>query len=640
LEVSLSIDSIGVDLDHVLSLDKWLENASVLTVQRQLEEKITQILFSQDPSSPAFQQMAEFFAQVGSRNLSGRGVVTIEPCGLFKEIGKFGKSIGEVGKSVGNFVVDHAVEIAVGVAICATGVGIAVVTGYTVSAVVGGVVVAGAGSIFQSEEQPNPPIPPIPLPDPQACSQAELIAIKQGISTTLPKINLPSSTHEILITANGIWANGEFFSTDGLMAHPTFQEITPETSIGFQGNDWKTFHAYQFLLQEGQLSDQIRGENALILGNYQQAISDLDKAIETNPTDSLSYLERGAAYFALNEYDRSLEDYQQFASQEPPSGSKFCVGFTKGLPKGAYESGKAMLFFLADFINDPIHTAKLTIDSITTLVDLVAKDEWGELIEALSPEAYQLVAEWHTLSSDERGELAGFALGKLGGDILIPGALGKVASKSLKTAEELVAVCKNLQIAQEALILETAAGIGNGAKITEVIEVGQKTITLGEELGFTAREMGQLKQAGKVEEFIANNKERIANNPALRESEKLFERAQDFLEIHTKKFMPEGKCRELIHEAGVPTFPRPVGIPEAFSVQITDKGAGMIYLSPGNTHTYVKVMPGKPHSPFPQQHKPYVVQMKDGQAFDKFGNKVSKNAPEAHIPLDEFFYRD
>jgi hypothetical protein len=51
-------------------------------------------------------------------------------------------------------------------------------------------------------------------------------------------------------------------------------------------------------------------------------------------------------------------------------------------------------------------------------------------------------------------------------------------------------------------------------------------------------------------------------------------------------------------------------------------------------------MPGKPHSSFPHQKKPYVVQMKEGKAFDKFGNTVAKTAPEAHIPLDEFIYRN
>jgi hypothetical protein len=32
--------------------------------------------------------------------------------------------------------------------------------------------------------------------------------------------------------------------------------------------------------------------------------------------------------------------------------------------------------------------------------------------------------------------------------------------------------------------------------------------------------------------------------------------------------------------------------------------------------------------------------MKEGKALDKFGNPVAKNTPEAHIPLDEFIYRN
>ena len=32
--------------------------------------------------------------------------------------------------------------------------------------------------------------------------------------------------------------------------------------------------------------------------------------------------------------------------------------------------------------------------------------------------------------------------------------------------------------------------------------------------------------------------------------------------------------------------------------------------------------------------------MTEGKAFDKFGNKVAKNAPEAHIPLNGFIYRN
>ena len=57
-----------------------------------------------------------------------------------------------------------------------------------------------------------------------------------------------------------------------------------------------------------------------------------------------------------------------------------------------------------------------------------------------------------------------------------------------------------------------------------------------------------------------------------------------------------------------------------------------------------RVMPGKPHSPFPHQQKPYIVYKKEGKALDQGGsiiNKVnSSKTPEAHIPIEEFAYRD
>jgi hypothetical protein len=50
-------------------------------------------------------------------------------------------------------------------------------------------------------------------------------------------------------------------------------------------------------------------------------------------------------------------------------------------------------------------------------------------------------------------------------------------------------------------------------------------------------------------------------------------------------------------------------------------------------------MPGKPHSEFPCQHHPYVVQLKQGNTLDNFGNIVDASCPEAHIPLSEFINR-
>lgn len=258
------------------------------------------------------------------------------------------------------------------------------------------------------------------------------------------------------------------------------------------------------------LSYQLRGERALAFGHLNQAVRDLGKAIELDPKSPLPYLERGVAHFALGQYDRSMEDYRQFTSQfaqtptYPLSVSKFSLGFAKGLPKGVYDSGHGLLLFLGDFVTDPIHTAGQIFDSFSTLANLVRNDEWGIIGETLAPEIHQLVTQWDTIPSDKRGELAGYAVGKYGADILAPGALVKIASKSVKSAQVLASVCKNLQIAQETLVLETAAGIGNSAKIGEVVRAGQKTAFFAEELGFTAREIGQLKQAGKLEATIDN----------------------------------------------------------------------------------------------------------------------------------------
>ncbi len=256
------------------------------------------------------------------------------------------------------------------------------------------------------------------------------------------------------------------------------------------------------------LSHQVRGERALAFGYYNQAVQDLGKAIETNPTNPVPYLERGIAHFGLGQYDRSLEDYKQFTAQaqahkpDPLSISEFSLGVAKGLPKGVCESGKGFFLFMTDFVKHPIQTSRQIVDSVTTLAHLVHNDEWGVIAEVLSPEMHQLVTQWGTLSSEKRGELAGYTVGKHGADILVPGALAKVASKSVKSAQELAAVCKNLQIAQETLILETAAEIGSSVKIAEVVRNGQTMAFLGEELGFTAREVGQLKQAGKLEAAI------------------------------------------------------------------------------------------------------------------------------------------
>lgn len=410
----------------------------------------------------------------------------------------------------------------------------------------------------------------------------------------------------------------------------------------FSSNYSSLFHDTSKEINFNAASYHLMGEKALSLGNYPQAIQDFGKAIEFEPASSHIYLERGTAYFQVGDYDRSLEDFHQYASSQDPktyphSISEFSLGFAKGLPRGVYESGEGILLFLADLVKDPIHTAGQMLEALTMLSKLTRSDEWGVIAEALAPEIHQLVTEWDTIPSSKRGELAGYALGKYGADIVMPGALVKVASKSAKSARELAAVCKNLKRAEETLILETAAGLGSGAKVAEIVEAGQTTIHLGEELGFNTRAMAKLKQEGKLESILNNTLEQLT--PEVEASIAIHKKAQDALKIYKKIAMPEEKARELIHAVGISTFPRPRGIPENYIVRITNKGTGMEYIHPTNTHRSVRVMPGKPYSPLIHQQKPYVVQMKDGKAFDKHGNLIPHDSPEAHIPVNEFIYR-
>ncbi|MBS0621879.1 MAG: hypothetical protein JSR80_02840 [Verrucomicrobia bacterium] len=177
-------------------------------------------------------------------------------------------------------------------------------------------------------------------------------------------------------------------------------------------------------------------------------------------------------------------------------------------------------------------------------------------------------------------------------------------------------------------------------KITAFLREGERAVALGEQLGFTRKEITHLKSTGELEKTVAGTFEKVVSDPASHASYERIKRAEVFLESHSKQFRPETQVRELIHQTGMPTFPRPVGIPENFRVKISQRGGGMRYVHPKDEGTSIRIMPGKPHSPFPHQREPYVIQLKNGQAIDKYGNRVSPKSPDAHIPINEFKYRE
>lgn len=413
------------------------------------------------------------------------------------------------------------------------------------------------------------------------------------------------------------------------------------TPFGHAGIDQKFSTDYAPLYATPQadfntLAYQARGEKALTCGYYNQAIQDFGKALELNPTNPLTYLERGVAHFNLGQYDHSLSDYQQYIAQkpvriEPFSLSSFSLGFAKGLPGGIYDSGEGTLLFLADLIQHPINTSEQIWDSLVVLKDLVKTQAWGSIAGALSPQVHDLVVNWDLLSSYERGERAGYAFGRHSADFLLPTA----AVKAAKTCKELAVVCKNLQIAKKTLLLETAGSIPNGAKI---IAANKQTLALAEDLGMSTSKAIQLKRAGTLEKTVSSTVEKLS--PELRQSYELHQNAKVLLKQYKKIYMPEETARELIHKSGIKTFSRPDGIPHDYKVRITGKGGGMEYVHPTNEYISIRVMPGKPHSPLPHQQKPYVVQMKNGKAFNIKGELIDNELPEAHIPLEKFVYKE
>ncbi len=74
---------------------------------------------------------------------------------------------------------------------------------------------------------------------------------------------------------------------------------------------------------------------------------------------------------------------------------------------------------------------------------------------------------------------------------------------------------------------------------------------------------------------------------------------------------------------------------------LTDIALDSTGLSETFTHTSIRVMPGKSHSPFPYQQQPYVIYTKNGKVTDRLGNVLDDSSlPQAHIPLQDFVFRE
>ena len=95
----------------------------------------------------------------------------------------------------------------------------------------------------------------------------------------------------------------------------------------------------------------------------------------------------------------------------------FREAYKQGFIQGVKDSGSDWKHLATEFVKHPFATTSQVIDAFRDLSNLVLTDQCGELSEALSSEAYKLATEWNNLSAEERGGLAGYAVGKGGTDI-------------------------------------------------------------------------------------------------------------------------------------------------------------------------------------------------------------------------------
>jgi hypothetical protein len=85
---------------------------------------------------------------------------------------------------------------------------------------------------------------------------------------------------------------------------------------------------------------------------------------------------------------------------------------------------------------------------------------------------------------------------------------------------------------------------------------------------------------------------------------------------------------------------RPGGIPQHWQIAPTRKGGGRRFTNPRDPHDHVRVMPGNPDSPNPAQRAPYAKRMKNGVAYDARHRPVDRRSPAAHVPLQDFRFRE
>ena len=366
-----------------------------------------------------------------------------------------------------------------------------------------------------------------------------------------------------------------------------------------------------------EISKQIslkKGTAESELALFDEAILTLSTHIQNHPKDKGAYIERAITHFESGDLHSAMEDFSYLEKSDPISADaenlELAEGLIDGIKVGALESIidfiPSMLSSLNGlsnglwaFATSPAECSSKMLNACKNIMDFIQTQGASETLQTLFPEVRELIQQGDSLSPQRKGELMGHLIGRHGIEFVILIGAGKA-----------IHAYRDLRHANAILSLEKMA------------------LSAEKGLGLEAMYQKWWNQTAPVIEEIKVQEGRLGS--------KLYKQFKN-------SYLSETQIRKILHQAKVPTFCRPKGIPHSWEVNLTEKGAGMKYRlnTPGkggqlHLKAEVRVMPGDPNAKWPSQRNPYVKHNIHGNYLDKYGKIVLEDDAAAHIPFNEY----
>ncbi len=370
---------------------------------------------------------------------------------------------------------------------------------------------------------------------------------------------------------------------------------------------------------------QTLGQDYLKQGNFPKAVDSFQKSLQKDPHNPHSHLLLGDTYAQLGERARAEEHYDIYKHiYEMKNYSSMGKGVVQGATDAAH--------FVKNVLCHPIKTISSFAEGFKDIYREGKENGiWMAALKMASPEAHKICTN-PDMPPEEMEDLMNQGFGKIGFNIMLNKGVGKLLTgksppplaAAIIEEKTAASIAERLATAQKA-----ATSTLENSKISTRKVPTKSSISADAATARAAEEaLGLPKKAPRFNHPLTRGEAEILR--------KAYRKAEEFLDNHNKRFISEDLARELIHSQGYRTFPKPKCIPEHYKPMITDRGCGIKYVDPLNPNdTYIRVMPGKPHSEYPCQRNPYVRIAKKEKNL-KIKGEVTTDFEAMHISVEEF----